>query len=494
MGVFQAMQAAVTGLNGNSLALEHISGNIANSRTTGFKRTESYFVDLIPQDTATLQRSSGALAFGRGTMDVQGGLTNSYLETHMAINGDGYFTVEEPMTFRDGFPSFEDVNNYTRRGDFDLDKNGYLVNGAGYYLKGLPVDPITNNVSGTLPEIINIDTGNLSPNATSLSTYELNIPVSPTTAGASNVWDNTALGANGQALSQVAGGDEDLFLDASITGGAITVYNPNGAPLNMQFRWAMDSNDATGQTYGLYMYKNDTANDVIWEQMATAVFNNDGSLSSLNGFDQTGTGGPNYVGTAGPISDTTPVTITIPATGDGTYSITTPAGQETIIDGTTYIEGSSNTEITINLGLGGAGITNFADSDGQVTINDLGQNGYGTGEFVELSITSENRIRALYSNGISIDQAEIQLTKFNADNKLIRLDGGVFLQSSESGDPIPIYGTGGATINGSTLEDSNVDIADEFTKLIVTQQAYAANTRIVTTADEMLTEVVNMKR
>ena len=113
---------------------------------------------------------------------------------------------------------------------------------------------------------------------------------------------------------------------------------------------------------------------------------------------------------------------------------------------------------------------------------------------MEVTITSENRIRALYSNGVSIDQAEIQLTRFNADNNLRRLDGGVFLETSESGPPIAMYGTSGATLNGGTLESSNVDIADEFTKLIVTQQAYAANTRIVSTSDEMLQEVLNMKR
>jgi flagellar hook protein FlgE len=87
--------------------------------------------------------------------------------------------------------------------------------------------------------------------------------------------------------------------------------------------------------------------------------------------------------------------------------------------------------------------------------------------------------------------AEILLANFNADNQLKRLDGGAFEATSESG--VPNYGAPGEII-GKALEGSNTDIADEFTKLIVTQQAYAANTRIVTTSDQMLQETLNMVR
>ena len=64
----------------------------------------------------------------------------------MAINGDGFFVVEKPTSFADGRPTFTGVDLYTRRGDFQLDQNGYLVNGAGYYLMGIPIDPTTGNL------------------------------------------------------------------------------------------------------------------------------------------------------------------------------------------------------------------------------------------------------------------------------------------------------------------------------------------------------------
>jgi len=98
---------------------------------------------------------------------------------------------------------------------------------------------------------------------------------------------------------------------------------------------------------------------------------------------------------------------------------------------------------------------------------------------------------ASYSNGRAIDIAEIPLVSFLGENALKRLDGGAFEATTESGPAI--FGASGSIV-GSSLEGSNTDIADEFTKLIVTQQAYAANTRIVTTADQMLQETINMIR
>ena len=86
---------------------------------------------------------------------------------------------------------------------------------------------------------------------------------------------------------------------------------------------------------------------------------------------------------------------------------------------------------------------------------------------------------------------DIPLVSFNADNGLLRLDGGAFEATSESGQAI--LGSTGSIV-GQSVENSNTDIADEFSKLIVTQQAYSANSRIVSTADEMLQEALNMVR
>jgi flagellar hook protein FlgE len=96
-----------------------------------------------------------------------------------------------------------------------------------------------------------------------------------------------------------------------------------------------------------------------------------------------------------------------------------------------------------------------------------------------------------YSNGRTIDIAEITLANFNGANYLKRIDGGAFEVTDESGPAI--YGGDGKLI-GSSLEGSNTDIADEFTKLIVTQQAYSANTRVISTSNQMVQDLLNMLR
>jgi flagellar hook protein FlgE len=146
-------------------------------------------------------------------------------------------------------------------------------------------------------------------------------------------------------------------------------------------------------------------------------------------------------------------------------------------------------DITINHG--DSGITQFADVNGNAQVNLLRQNGYPAGDLQGISVNDKGRIIASYSNGRTLEMAEIVLASFNADNSLKRLDGGAFEATSESGQAQ--FGASGKII-GKALEGSNTDIADEFTKLIVTQQAYAANTRIVTTSDQMLQETLNMVR
>jgi flagellar hook protein FlgE len=136
-------------------------------------------------------------------------------------------------------------------------------------------------------------------------------------------------------------------------------------------------------------------------------------------------------------------------------------------------------------------LTQFADQNVRVQVNTLLQNGYPAGELVGISVNDKGRLTGTYSNGRTVDIAEITLANFNGPDMLKRLDGGAFTVTEGSGPPF--YGTTGQIVSNA-LESSNTDIADEFTKLIVTQQAYSANTRIVTTANEMVRDLLNMLR
>lgn len=140
MGIFGALTTAVTGMKAQSYALENVSGNIANSQTTGFKRIDTSFQDLIPESDLNKQSAGSVTATSRATNTVQGDIQGASVSTFMAINGQGFFVVQKPDNFADGNPAFSGVDLYTRRGDFQIDQNGYLVNGAGYYLMGIPIE------------------------------------------------------------------------------------------------------------------------------------------------------------------------------------------------------------------------------------------------------------------------------------------------------------------------------------------------------------------
>jgi flagellar hook protein FlgE len=115
---------------------------------------------------------------------------------------------------------------------------------------------------------------------------------------------------------------------------------------------------------------------------------------------------------------------------------------------------------------GAGGVTQFADPNGNVQVNLLQQNGFPAGELQQVAVSDKGRIVGSYSNGRTIDLAEITLSNFSGANYLKRVDGGAFEVTDESGPAT--YGAPGKIV-GSSLEGSNTDIADEFTKLIVTQ-------------------------
>jgi len=442
MGIFGAMSTAISGLVAQSSALEHISDNIANTQTTGFKRSETSFSEIVTDSNPTKLRAGVVLASSRPTNTVQGDIQGSNVATHMAINGDGYFIVDTQTGTADGNPVFGGVDRYTRRGDFEVDRNGNLVNGSGYFLKGIPLDPVTGNATGTLPEVVSISNDFLPASATSRIDYRANLPALPLTSNYDPLVANsellTAAAFTGDPTTAGAGtvraDESDLFLERSVAGGAITTYDSAGAPVNVQFRWGkIDSVGAGGSdSWNLFYLTDSTASG------ATTAWQNSGQ---------------NYVfGTNGQLS---------------------PAVASTTITGLT-VDGISLGNMDLQHGT--AGLTQFADSNGSVQVTDIDQNGYTSGSLVDVAISDDERLTATYSNGETVDLAEITLASFNGDNALQKLDGGAYAATVGSG------------------AGSNSDIADEFTKLIVTQQAYAAGTRIVTTGDEMLQEALNMVR
>jgi len=594
MGIYGAMSTAVTGLRAQSFALENISGNIANSQTTGFKRIDTDFKDLIPDAPQKRQTAGSVLAQSRSTNNLQGDVKSASTETFMAINGSGFFVVEPTIGQSDGTALFSGANYYTRRGDFEINKGGYLVNGAGYYLKGLPIDPQTRNISGSVPQVLKISTAFLPAQQTTRIDYQLNLPQLPKTrayedsqtagsellnaADFTNVTPalvadtaatvggatttaaaaSTTIASNGDTIQIQVGGanrtytftnaggtallnidltasttvggvggvlthiqsdliangapagttvgvvggviritsgditssitvtdnttgstatgfdlanattaptvsasqrlsarvtsipanESDEFVRQSISGGAISVYSANGAPANVQMRWAKVNSTLNGgaEVWNLYVATNAqaTGTQTMWTKY-----------------------GGNYT--------------------FGTNGSPSPAIDHTDLTGLT-VNGVVIGDVRLQHGTGG--LTQFADPNGTAEVA-LGQNGYPAGKYVSVGVNDAGRVAVSYDNGETVEVAQVVTANFNAVNQLKREDGGVFAATSDSGEPVLDNGGG---ISGSSLESSNTDISEEFTKLIVTQQAYAAGTRIVSTADQMLQEALNMLR
>ena len=176
MGIFDALTTAVAGLQAQSFALQNISGNIANSQTTGFKETDTQFEDLVSQAAIGEQTADRRYRGIRCHEHRTGHHPEHVVSTDMAINGTGWFVVAQPTGTADNQPVFSGVNNYTRAGDFQLNSGGYLVNGAGYYLMGIPINAATGNPIGSSPQVLQFSNDFVPAQATTAIQYQANLP------------------------------------------------------------------------------------------------------------------------------------------------------------------------------------------------------------------------------------------------------------------------------------------------------------------------------
>lgn len=459
MGVFNALTTAVSGMQAQSYALENISGNIANSRTAGFKRVDTSFADLVPDAALNRQVAGSVAAYSRTTNTIQGDLAPTGIDTNVAINGDGFFVVDQRQSGVGSNTQFTNQNLYTRRGDFDFDANGYLVNGAGYYLKGLKIDSVTGQLIGTQPEVLRITQEQYPAKATTEIEYRANIPSYPATTSADPNTPGSELidpaDYAGGVITTIQGTNTQTFLGQSIAGGSVTVYDQLGQATTVELRWAKVTKASATPAPGVP----DTWNLFVAE--------NTGATGAAVAYRNVG------------------AAITFDATGQ----MTAPAGGNIALP-TMTIAGTTITGI--NLTTGGDGLTQNGDVSGQIDARSIRQNGYTAGTLDRTEVSETGQLIGTFSNGQVVALAQLSVARFNAGNALKRLDGGAFEETIESGPPI--IGLGTSQLIGGNVEQSNTDIADEFSKMIVTQQAYSANTKVITTAQDMLRDVFSIIR
>ena len=436
MSLFGAMNTAISGLTAQSNAFSNISDNVANSQTIGYKRVDTSFIDYLTTSNAT-ENTSGAVATRPDYVNnVQGTVTQTDNPLGLAIAGQGFFAVSQQNGEVNGLPTFNPQQFYTRAGDFQMDKNGYLVNSAGNFLNGWLADP-TGIVNQNALKQIQVTQTVYNPVATSGVTLSANLPATPTTG---------TLPISSQ----------------------IDIYDSLGTLQALTLSW----NQTTPGT------PNDWTVSIL-DSSNTSIGTAEVQFGATSGM-----GVPE--GTIGQLAATSAGITVNPNTAGGSPSATVSFS---------YPAGGAQ-PLTLNLGTYGQtnGITQYAGT--QYSLRGITQNGVPPGAFSSVSTEATGDIIVNYDNGQSRTVAQVPVITFNDPNELQRQNGQAFTASANSGTPLAeSAGSNGAgTLVTQSTESSNVDIATEFSNLIVAQQAYSANAKLVTTADQMLQQTINMKQ
>ncbi len=473
MSINSAMQTGVTGLAANSAALTTISNNIANVNTTGYKRVVNNFEDIVTGSTSSSYYNSGGVnATFRETISTPGELaaTNSTLD--LGIDGQGFFVVT-------GSPDDNAVTKkvlFTRDGSFSADKTGNLKNSAGLYLQGWPV---------------NAD-GSVSTDSSDLSKLEpINIS---NIGGTAEATTQVAINANLQSSQTVS--TAAATYDPNSASKAMSVYDPsNGSSPGTKpdFTISIPVSDSKGgqQTLTMSLLKTG-ANTWAYEISSPNVTDSQGlhqvargtlAFTTSGEFDATKSTSDNMA--------TTP-----PTTGAaGSFSTALAIGPSSATTGVHWSSGLGVAGQTVDMAFQGSksGLTQY-DSD-SVT-QSVTSNGTAFGNLSKIQVGEDGMVTAIFDNGVTRNIAQLAVASFINPNGLQPVSGNAYTVSRDSGTySLKVPGLGGTgLLSPGTLESSTVDLSQEFTGLITTQRAYSAASKIITTADQMLQELLSIKQ
>jgi flagellar hook protein FlgE len=408
--------AGISGLSANSTAMTVIGDNIANVNTTAFKSNKSSFANILSQSLG----GSGTDGIGRGVQFwgvspswSQGSIENTSNSTDMAVNGKGFFMVEDATGSA----------YYTRAGEFSFDKDGYLVNPDGLFVQGYTVTSVAADGTATLGSIQNINVPGEStapPQATTTSTLDINLD--------------------------------------------------SGAAVNDTYSSTQTIYDSLGNSIPLTLTFTKTAANA-W----TA------SVSVPNGT------------VTNPASDIGITNANLTFDGNGNLN----TGSDPSITLTNLLNGAADIAINWDLfdttNLTNGDLTQYAAAS---TTNFNTQDGYSAGNLRGVSVDESGFVTGAYSNGQLTPLYQVVLVNFPSYFGLSKMGKNLYAESRASGQAmtgVPLSGSLGS-ISPSAIEMSNVDLAQEFVKMITTQRAFQANSRVITTSDEVLQELISLKR
>lgn len=439
--VLRAMYSGVSGLRAEGEALGVVGDNIANVNTVGFKSQRAIFQDVLGHSilagTASALPGGGVRVGSIQQMFTQGSITNTGVSTDIALNGDGFFVVNGTV---DGISG----NFYTRAGQMTIDRDGYIVNP-----QGLDVQGYAANTDGTLQAAtssLRVPTSSLAPKTTQNVTVTANLDADLTRAP---IFDTAA-------TPPAAAWDPQNPSKTANFSTSVTVYDSlgNSHTLDVYFRkTAANTYDYHALVDGQDLATPTTGNSEVGT--GTLTFNTDGALQTF--------------------AETTPIAVDFAGA---------TAGQA----------------VSLNFGKaiddGGTGLDGTTQFSAVSAVSAQSQDGYASGEFSGVAIDGTGMVQGLYTNGQKIAIGQLAVAKFRSNDGLGRAGQNLWIETRDSGTAaMGAAGSGGrASVSAGALESSNVDLAEEFVGLIQHQRSFSANSKTITTADEMLQELINIKR
>jgi flagellar hook protein FlgE len=493
MSLSSSLFSGISGLSTLGNAMQIIGDNIANVDTVGFKSSRVTFQDVLSQTVAT---TSGSAQVGRGSSlaDIsstfsQGSFESTDSPTDLAIGGEGFFVVRDPNNANNDY--------YTRAGEFRFDKDGNFVNPAGYIVGGWALDPSTGQAYGSLTDI-KLSSFTSSPAETQKMTVITNLnsdASDKTTTGLETAWD----------------------------GGATTPI----ASTAYEYQTTVKVYDSLGSTHDATVYYDRTSTPGQWEYIVTCNPSEDarngatdasGNLTAGAGLLAKGT--IDFVAGSGTISNMTmqrfdpnnPSGVGAGEDGVGDFTnVSDPDNWQAAENPDTngylafqpqFITGGTPMSVELNIGARNDGTSWVPDSLSSSQFSSASTtvfqsaDGYGAGDLQSVSVDTDGVITGQYSNGQVIPLYRVALAKFQNNDGLFKVGGNLWRETRLSGNPIT--GTPGSNgtgnISANSLEQSNVDIANEFVRMITTQRGFQANSKTITVTDQMLADLINIIR
>ncbi len=433
MTVLSSMNSGVSGLKAESDALGVVGDNIANVNTSGFKAQRAVFEDVLGHSILA-GTSSNLPGSGVKIGDIQQMFTQGTL-SNTGVSTDVALNGDGFFVVKgtvDGVSS----DFYTRAGEFVIDKDGKLTNTGGLKVQGYQA-----NADGTFQASISDVTA-------------------PTAALPAKATASAGVTAN---------------IDSSATVPTLA-WDPQDPKNTSNFSTTMSVYDSLGNAHTMDVYFRKTA-DNTWDYHALV-----------------------------PGADVNPPAATANSeVGSGTLNFTTDGALNTVTTGTAISinfggGATAGQAITLDFGTpisaGGTGLDGTTQFAGPSNVSSQTQDGYASGDFSGVSVDGQGVVTGLYTNGQKIAMSQLAVAKFRSNDGLGRAGQNLWISTRESGTAaMGTAGSGGrGATTGGALEGSNVDLAQEFVNMIQHQRSFSANSKTITTADEMLQELINIKR